>query len=86
MSDAIQKLGAVLAAKQQPTYDDVEAALAEALKDSAAYRGMLKEMASWMAKLTAAHIANDSETVTNTLDAFIAERVKIIPLQPGAIH
>ncbi|MFZ3004186.1 MAG: hypothetical protein WA071_27995 [Undibacterium umbellatum] len=86
MKTPLQVMEERLEAKQQPTYDEVEAALHQALSENSALMTSVKEMASWMSRLVYAHISLDDKGIKATLDAFMAERVKIVQAAATAVH
>lgn len=71
-----------------PTFEQMEEALAVALKERNQFESMTREMAGWMSKIVFAHRKEDAIGVKAVLDAFVKERVKIVDHtnQSGSVH
>lgn len=86
MKTPLQVIAERLEAKQQPTYDEVEAGLHQALSENSALMKTAEEMGSWMSRLVYAHISLDDKVVKSTLDEFMAKRVKVVRTVANAVH
>lgn len=79
----MEKVEAVLKAKQTPSYDDLEAALAQCLQEREAFCHAAKELSAWMSKVAFARIKRDEPAMIQAVDAFIAKAV--IPYLPADV-
>ncbi len=83
-----QDLVAALGAGQTPTYEQLETALSGALKERNAMETTVCDMASWLSKMTAAHLGHGTTTLSDVMNQFIVARVqiKVDAPAPGGIH
>ncbi|MFZ6775823.1 hypothetical protein ACO0LD_03255 [Undibacterium sp. Ji83W] len=86
MKSALQVIEEKLDTKEKPTYDELEAALLQALKERNGFRDAVKGMAGWLGRLVHAHVSLDDARVKSTLDAFMAERVQVVQAATNQIH
>lgn len=77
-----QDLVAALEAGQQPTYEQLEAALSGALAERKAMEETVCNMAQWLSKLTVAHI-NGGAALPGLMDEFMAARVQVKVAAPA---
>ncbi len=71
-----QDLVATLEAGQQPTYEQLEAALSGALTERKAMEETVCDMAKWLSKLTVAHLRGGTG-IPVLMDEFMATRVQV---------
>lgn len=84
MKTPMEKIEAMLTAKQKPSYDDLEAALAQCLQERDVFCSTTKELTAWMAKVAFARINRDEPALNQTVDAFIAKAV--MPYLPADVE
>jgi hypothetical protein len=77
-----QDLVTALEAGQQPSYEQLEAALSGALTERKALEGTVCDMAQWLSKLTVAHL-NGGAALSNLMNEFIAARVQVKVAAPA---
>lgn len=80
----MEKMEAMLTAKQKPSYSDLEAALAQCLQEREVFFISVKELSAWMSKVAFARIKRDEPALNHIVDAFIAKAV--IPYLPADIQ
>lgn len=83
MKTPMEKVEAMLAAKQKPSYSDLQAAFAQCVQEREAYCVAANEITRWMSKVAFARIQKDEHALHETLDAFIAESV--VPYLPADV-
>ncbi|MFZ6655638.1 hypothetical protein [Undibacterium sp. TJN19] len=86
MATPMEEMEKKLSTGQLPSYDELEATLAQCLSERNAYEGMTKEFGNWMSALVTAHVQKDALAIKNILDSFIEKRVKFIPAVEPQIH
>lgn len=77
-----QDLVAALEAGQQPSYEQLEAALSGALAERKALEETVCDMATWLGKLTVAHM-NGGARIPVLMDEFMASRVQVKVAEPA---
>ncbi|MFZ6872843.1 hypothetical protein ACO0LF_12320 [Undibacterium sp. Di27W] len=86
MKSALQVVFEKFEARKKPSYDELEAALHQALKERNAFEQTITDLAAWLGRLTHAHVTCDAIGLTSTMDAFVAERVKVVQKAENQIH
>lgn len=86
MATPMDDLEKKLSAGQQPTYDDLEATLAQCLNERNLFEKTTVEMTGWLSRIVHAHLANDNVGVKNILEQFISQRVKFVPATNNNVH
>lgn len=81
-----KKLEAILDAGQQPTYRELEEAVADALEEKRMFGKFTGDLMGWIGKLVTAHLQHDTMEVAVTLDALINERLKLAHKNKDGLH
>ncbi|MBY0572583.1 MAG: hypothetical protein K2P84_02785 [Undibacterium sp.] len=86
MKNAIEIVGNRLEAGVNPSVDEWEAALEQAMRERSAYRTVMQEMGQYLNSIVLPYMNRDPAGVTAALEAFIAKQVKIAGQGGAAVH
>lgn len=76
---ALDRIDALAKEGKLPSYEELENALLQALKERKIFRDSTLDMSLWLSKMAAAHVHDDSAKVFILLDLFIQKHIRLKP-------